>query len=107
MDYCEFIQKINEGKIAKLVFSLANYSHYKDCSIEYIVDNPKEGVFIKIITLTLTSDKTERVSFYKFFDEKYKLFDFKRKGKFTLKQVWDKIIIKSIEESKTEDGGLS
>lgn len=102
MDYCEFIQKINAGKIKKLLFSLSSYPHYKNCSIEHVVDNPKEGVFIKIIIVTLTSDKTEKVSFYKFFDEKYKLFDFKRKGKFTLKQIWDKIVIRSIEEITEE-----
>lgn len=55
--------------------------------------------------VTLTKDETERISFYKNLDEKYKLFNFKRKGKFTLKQIWNHISIKCIQWRG--DSGLS
>ena len=107
MEYCEFVNKINSGEIKKIQFSVLNYPHYRDCIIEHKIDRPKENVAIKIITVTLTKDETERVSFYKTFDEKYKLFNFKRKGKFTLKQIWEHISINSIEWRRTKDGDPS
>ena len=102
MEYCEFIDKINSGKIKKFYFSVLNYSHYSDCLIEYKIDHPKNNVSIKIIMVTLTKDETEKVGFYENFDEKYKLFNFKRKGKFTLKQIWKDILIKYIEYTQMD-----
>ena len=97
MEYCEFIDKINSGEIRKILFSVSDHTHYKECYIEHKIDYPKKDVAIKLIIVTLTKDETEKVAFYKTFDETYKLFDFKRQGKFTLKQIWNKILIKSIE----------
>ena len=102
MEYCEFIEKINSGEIKKMHFSVLNYPHYRNCVIEYEIDRPKENVKIEIITVTLTADKSEQASFYKTFKEDCKLFDFKRKGKFTLKQIWKHITINSVELNMKE-----
>lgn len=43
------------------------------------------------ITCILNKDYTEDVSFHKTFNEDYNLFNFGFKGKYTLKEFWDKI----------------
>ena len=47
--------------------------------------------------IKLTNDSSEIVDFSKKFNEKFKLFDFGRNRRFTLKLVWDKIVISNIE----------
>jgi hypothetical protein len=41
----------------------------------------------------LSDQKAEKVSFLNEFKEDYKLFNFGKKGKYTLKQVWEYIDI--------------
>ena len=97
MEYDRFITSINSGVIKKVVFAISDYSHYNNCSIVSKIESPNVNFSFRSITVKLTNDDTETVSFYEKFNEMSKLFNFGRKGKFTLKQVWNRIIIKSIE----------
>ena len=45
----------------------------------------------------MSSSTSEDVSFPFKFKEDYKLFNFGSKGRFTLKDVWDKVVITKIE----------
>lgn len=102
-NYEEFINDLNNGKIESILFSIQNYSHYKNCSIKRCIDityNKKQLISIKV---KLVKDDSETVSFYKKFNENYKLFKFGRKGSFTLKQLWDKIVILDIKYTNQEN----
>ena len=93
MTYENFINELNNKKIKKIEFYIEGYSHYNNCSIEYF--NTK--FFGDLITCNLTKDSSEKVSFFKTFNEKEKLFRFGSKGKFTLKEVWSRVVVKNIE----------
>ena len=90
--YQEIINELNKFKIIKLSFFIEGYSHYKNCII-YKIEDPTLCMQIE-----LTKDNSEKIKFRKFVED-YKLFNFGRKGKFTLKQVWDKVCITEIEYS--------
>ncbi len=100
MTYEEFIKGINNRtRIKQINFYIKNYHHYKNCSIGRYIDNVKT-VQKKIngrITCILTEDHSEDVSFYGDFSENYKLFDLGSKGKYTLKDIWNNIVITKIE----------
>lgn len=96
LSYQQFIDGINNGQIVKVVFQVKDYAHYKYCSIERIVEVLPNSNSIIYIYVKLAKDCEQR-SFFKTFDEKYKLFDMKRKGTFTLKQMWDRIEVISID----------
>ena len=98
LKYNEFIELLNQHKISDVIFSVAGYSHYNYCKITISKEKPKEREFY-LIKFVLTKDLSEMVSFYNIFDENYKLFDLKRKGKYTLKQIWDRVQISSLEMS--------
>ncbi len=102
LKYDEFIDLLNNHTISEIVFSVADYSHYSNCKICVIKDKIKLKEFY-IIRCELTQDLSELVSFYETFNESYKLFDFKRKGKYTLKQIWDRVQIHSIKMRQSED----
>ena len=97
MSYEQFIEDINSKKIKQIDFYVDGYAHYHHCSI----GRYKETFFGREcdyrITCILTQDHSEDVSFIDTFNEDYKLFDFGRKGKFTLKDIWDKIVITNVE----------
>lgn len=88
MTYNEFIRKFNSKEITRFCFRIRGYPHYDNCEIFYQTDKISESKYVEIIVCKLTQDDYETVSFYKQFDEAYKMFDKGRKGKFTLKQVW-------------------
>ncbi|MCH5161895.1 MAG: hypothetical protein J1G38_00200 [Clostridiales bacterium] len=72
--------------------------------IEQVTDNislGKDTVHIDYISVKLTKD-SEHFSFLNKFNEKLKLFDMKRKGKFTLKQMWDRIIFISTDYAEND-----
>lgn len=96
LSYDEFIKLLNQHKISEVEFSIKGYPHYNYCKVIVIKEKPKLNEFY-LIQFILTKDMSEYNSFYNEFDENYKLFDFKRKGKFTLKQIWDRVQIKMIE----------
>ena len=103
MTYEEFIKEINdEKKIKQIDFYVDGYAHYKNCSIGRYTDKMLGKEFDCRITCILTKDQSEKVSFYEKFKENYKLFDFGRKGKFTLKDIWDKVIITNIVYFESE-----
>ena len=52
---------------------------------------------MKIIWFTLTPDGAEKKGFLNDIDEEAKMFYIKNKGSFTLKQMWNHIVINSIE----------
>ena len=98
MEYNEFLQGINSGKINKLVFSVNGYSHYKECVIESKIIHFGDNSQIRVIDVLLTRDHAERVCFFEKYNEKYKLFKFKNKGgRVTLKDVWERLSIIKIE----------
>ncbi|MBR2340070.1 MAG: hypothetical protein IKA74_04480 [Clostridia bacterium] len=98
MNYDEFIKGINdEQKIKQIDFYIDGYAHYKNCSIGRYKEKIFGNEFNFRITCILTKDHSEYVSFYETFKEDYKLFNFGKKGKFTLKDVWDKVVITKIE----------
>ncbi len=97
MSYEEFIKSINnEKEIKQIDFYVDGYAHYKNCSIGRYIDKMLGKEFNGRITCILTQDHSEKVNFWKKFQEDYKLFDFGRKGKFTLKDIWDKVVITNI-----------
>ncbi len=92
MDYNQFIDNINSGAINKITFCVKGYAHYKNCTIERIVEVFR-GKQIFLIRVKLTNDNSEMISFYGRFNEDEKIFKITGKGKFTLKQMWKDIQI--------------
>jgi hypothetical protein len=101
ISYKEFVAGINNGVIELIRFSVDGYSHYNNCIIRRIVDILANGNEVIIIRVDLVTDSTESVSFYQKFKEEFKMFNFGRKGKYTLKEVWEKIIIIELIYSKS------
>lgn len=99
MIYTDFISQLNSSIIKCMSFEISCYPHYSNCKIFRQNDILKNGAQISIIVCKLTEDDSENVSFLNEFKEDYKLFNFGRKGKFTLKQLWDKVCIKEIKFS--------
>ena len=98
MEYQEFIDGINNGTIQKVRFSVKGYAHYRNCIMETKISRNPSGVYVgKIIWFTLTPDGAEKKGFLNDIDEKAKMFYIKNKGSFTLKQMWNHIVINSIE----------
>lgn len=97
VSYEKFIASLNSFEIKKLEFSITGYPHYKKCTIITEYDILNNGNRIPLICVHLTDDGTEDVSFYKRINENYKMFDLGQIGKFTLKQLWHKIAIVSIQ----------
>lgn len=103
LKYEDFIKGINRdtGNIKQISFYIEGYPHYHDCSIGRYIKKVK--VRERIVTLTgwirciLTKYHSEDVSFYRTFKEDRKIFDFGRKGRYTLKDVWDKVVITDIQ----------
>lgn len=106
ISYQSFIKMLNDFEIKSFEFSVPNYSHYRNCTILTKIDVLENGNTIPMIVVKLTSDGSEDVSFYKKFKEDYKMFRMRRKGSFTLEQMWSKISIKKLEflEGNTGDG---
>lgn len=101
ISYKEFVTGINNGVIELIRFSVDGYSHYSNCIIKRIVDNLSNGNEVIIIRVDLVTDSTESVSFYQKFKEEFKMFNFGRKGKYTLKEIWEKIIIIELVYSRS------
>ncbi len=100
MTYEEFIIGINDSKkIKQIDFYIEGYRHYNNCSIGRYIEKVKgiSKVVDYRITCILTNDHSEDVSFFKVFKEDYKLFSFGSKGRFTLKDVWNKVVITNVE----------
>ena len=97
MEYHDFINGVNNGTIKKISFSVSDYSHYGNCIMESQYSNPNDENSSKIIWFYLTPDGYEKKGFLNKIKEDTKLFCFKGKGTFTLKQLWNKIKINSVE----------
>lgn len=99
MRYDEFINGINTGAIKRVVFSISEYAHYRNCIVESKLSDPNNKNSLRIIWVYLTTDDYEKKGFLNEFKENVKLFNFKKKGQFTLKQVWNRVKIHSVEYS--------
>ena len=95
--YNTFIKQLNNYHIKSIVFSVRDYSHYNNCSIQVKRERLKNTNIVYSILVRLTNDGSEDIGFYKQFKEDYKLFRMGKNGSFTLKQIWDKIDIVDIE----------
>lgn len=96
--YGELINDLNSGAITGFYFCVNGYAHYKKCSIFRKDDRIPNGKTLTRIEVNLTADRTEMYSFFKIFQDDFKLFNMGRKGKFTLKQLWDHITILEVLE---------
>ena len=101
MEYRDFVDGINSGKIIRVIFSIENYSHYKNCVIESKLTDPNKVKSGKIIWFYLTPDGYEKKGFMNKIKENEKIFKIKNKGTFSLLQIWDKVDIHSIEYSES------
>ena len=104
MNYCyeELISGINSGTISGFYFQINGYAHYKKCSLFRVNDRIMNGKSITRIEARLVEDGTEIYSFYKTFQDDFKLFNMKRKGKFTLKQMWNNVTILEVVNSSSQ-----
>lgn len=93
-DYDKVINEINMGKIKTINFSIRDYSHYKNCTLNCHFSSDYE---ILIIELSLTQDGTESIHFHQRFNGEHKIFNLGRKGRFSLKQLWNKVDINEIK----------
>ena len=103
MKYCDFIDGINSGTIKKVVFSIADYPHYRNCTIESKPIDPDRIELGKVIWFYLTPDGYEKRGFLDQIKEDAKLFKIKNKGTFSLKQMWDRVNIFSIQYENGTD----
>ena len=54
------------------------------------------GKVVTLILAKLTEDGAEKISYFSDFNDAHKIFNMGRKGKFTLKEIWDRIEILEI-----------
>lgn len=99
MEYRDFVDGVNSGKIKKVVFSVKNYGHYRNC----VMMSKRSSPIGKIIWFYLTPDGCEKEGFMNKIDEKHKVFKLKNKGTFSLLQMWDRIEIHAVEYATAED----
>lgn len=97
MNYDEFIELFNNKTIDRICFYISGYSHYKNCKIYHQTEKTPANKYLTLVVCQLTMDDYEKVSFLNYFDETFKLFDMGKKGKFTLKQIWDLVKITDVE----------
>ncbi len=97
MKYCDFIHNINSGIIKKVKFCISDYPHYRNCVIESKVTDASNIKSSKIIWFYLTPDGYEKRGFLNKIKEDTKLFYITGKGSYTLKQIWDRVNIVSVE----------
>lgn len=102
MKYDDFIHNINSGIINKVKFSILDYPHYRNCVVESKVTDPSNIKSSKIIWFYLVPDGYEKRGFLNKIEEDAKLFYIKGKGSYTLKQIWSRVNIESVEYSTDE-----
>ena len=94
MQYKEFIDEINAGRIAKAVLCVQGYAHYKDvvfsCNPCHFAPYGVE-IFVRPV-----ADGTEDMVFYHRYDETSPLVRIKGRGQLTLKQIWQEVSVKEI-----------
>ena len=88
--YDEFVKLLDNDNFLYASFEIIGYPHYKHCIIQKIKPAVLNGM-VEIV-FTLSSRRSEKISFLEKFNESYKLFYLGRKlGTFTLKQLWNRI----------------
>ncbi len=99
ISYEELIKGINSGEIEEVHFSVTTYSHYRSCYLRraYIFSPALNKNVFANIELILTEDKSEWSRYAGPFEDKFKVFNIKGKGKFTLKEIYKNVEILSIK----------
>ena len=98
MDYHQFESELNEGKIKEAHFSIEGYGHYRDCAVFYTpLPKDTESIFLPSIEFRLTHDGKEKMIFTKRFKGDAKIFYIKGIGRCSLRYIWKRVNIKSIE----------
>lgn len=100
ISYEELIDGLNSRKIVYVNFSVEGYSHYRNCEI--IIEG-MAFYFGSADTIQIYLAKGEYTGFLTTFEENVKLFDFGRKGRYTLKQIWNRIEIREIKYAEKID----
>lgn len=100
ISYEELIDGLNSRKIVYVYFSVEGYSHYRNCEI--IIEG-MAFYFGGADTIQIYLAKGEYTGFLTTFEENVKLFDFGRKGRYTLKQIWNRIEIREIKYAEKID----
>lgn len=100
ISYEELIDGLNSRKIVYVNFSVEGYSHYRNCEI--IIEG-MAFYFGGADTIQIYLAKGEYTGFLTAFEENVKLFDFGRKGRYTLKQIWNRIAIREIKYAEKID----
>ena len=93
--YDEFIQLLNSDGFSCVIFEIEGYAHYRNCVIKKVHRPILNGA--AEFDVILSNDPNERIWFFKTFNEKCKLFYFGRNRSFTLKQIWDRVVIREIQ----------
>ena len=93
--YDEFIQLLNSDGFSCVIFEIDGYAHYRNCVIKKVHPPFLNGM--AEFDVILSNDPNERIGFLETFDEKCKLFYFGRNRGFTLKQIWDRVVIREIQ----------
>ena len=96
MEYQALINDLNTEKIQGFRFSVKNYGHYRNCVIKRVNEIMPNGKVVTLILAKLTEDGAEKISYFSDFNDAHKIFNMGRKGKFTLKEIWDRIEILEI-----------
>ena len=97
MNYRDFVDGINSGKIKKAIFSIKDYAHYRNCVVESKLTDSTSSDSKKIIWFYLTPDGYEKKGFLNEIKESSKLFNIKKRGSLSLAQIWDRVQILHIE----------
>ncbi len=98
MDYTyeEIIKGINEGTLDEVRFAIPSYPHYRDCVLRRVYLEINGIKSFECIEMRLTKDGSEKSLYYGLFKYKEKLFNIKGKGRFTFKEIFNRIEIKEV-----------
>lgn len=91
--YQEIVDGLNDGSIKKVCFAVENYGHYSDCVAEGFPADCRQNAEV---VFRLTPDGNETCVFCRRVNPDEKIFVFKGKGKYSLRQIWNKIVVKSV-----------
>ena len=98
--YEDIINGLNNNQIENVYFSIDGYSHYNNCLIKRCSNALIHNKYVFKVEMSLTNDNSEISIYYQKFHGDEKLFKIKGKGVFSLKQIWNKVIITKINYFK-------
>ena len=98
--YEQIVNGINEGTIDEVRFSVTIYSHYKNCVLRRVYLNIGGINSFECIEMVLTKDGSERSRYHGPFHDRYRLFNIKGRGRFTLREIFKYVEIKEVVPHK-------